>query len=477
LNAVRLYHSSDGGTTFQGPIERAFLGYGLGAENSNTMLSDGTFAAFFAVTKPGRTQGIPDNERQMPPNAALYVVTSTNGGDSLNVPVKIADWRMDRPRSEGAVLGQLGSDLSNGPFKDRMYAVYTENVDDRLQIRLSYSADKGRTWSTPRTMNDEPKPANTGSGGGSGSTATRGPDHILPAVAVNNAGVVLVTWYDRREFPDGSGWRIRAAASLDGGETWMPSVPVSDRPHSLAQAKIDAYVPDGPISAGRGGLPITFSANTDNFLVAAGHTTGLVADASGLFYPIWVDNRTGIAQLWTAPVRVNGTAMKNGRADLAQLEDVSSRVALDFAESHYDGSNGSFTATVCLKNVSRDTVRAPFKGLLTSVNSAVGTAQALGAENGVGGAGAVWNFTSLVPSGVLLPDSTSATTQLRFVVNDRHALTDGRAGGGRGGVFSASVRLLAQAPPLKPDTTAVEAGGRGGRGGGRGATPASSCKR
>src|ERR1051325_1890961 len=72
--AVRLYTSIDGGTTFQGPIDRVFLGYGLGAENSSTVLTDGTFASFFAVTRPTRSQGIPDNERQMPPNAALYVV-------------------------------------------------------------------------------------------------------------------------------------------------------------------------------------------------------------------------------------------------------------------------------------------------------------------------------------------------------------------------------------------------------------------
>jgi hypothetical protein len=33
------------------------------------------------------------------------------------------------------------------------------------------------------------------------------------------AGVVVVAWYDRRESSDNMGWRIRAAASLDGGVT------------------------------------------------------------------------------------------------------------------------------------------------------------------------------------------------------------------------------------------------------------------
>jgi hypothetical protein len=444
LAGVRLYYSTDGGSTFYGPIERHFVGFGLGAENSNTVLTDGTFAAFFGVTKPGRTQGVPESERQMPPNAALYVVTSTNGGDSLNMPVKVADWREDRPRSEGAVLGQLTSDHSRGPFRDRMYAVYTENVDDHLQIRLSWSGDKGKTWSTPRTMNDDP-PQKTG-----------GPDHILPAVAVNKDGIVLVAWYDRREFLDGSGWRVRATASLDGGETWLPSVPVSEKPHSLAtNIPVDAYGPFGAQRAPRPGAPITFGVNPDGFLVAAGHTTGLVADAGGTFYPIWVDNRTGTSQLWTAPVKVNGTVIKNGVADIADLDDVSSSVALYFAQSRYDGSTGMFTATVCLKNMSKDTVRAPFKARLVNLDSRIGSPKVIGAENGVTGAGAVWNFTSLVPSGMLLPDSASTTTQLRFSVADRRPFMDGRTNSRS--VLSASVRVLAHGPPPKAADSTTKA--------------------
>ncbi|HEX4682885.1 MAG TPA: sialidase family protein [Gemmatimonadaceae bacterium] len=440
LAGVRMYYSTDGGTTFYGPIERHFVGYGLGAEHSNTVLTDGTFAAFFGVTKPGRTQNVLESEKYMPPNAALYVVTSTNGGDSLNMPVKVADWREDRARSEGAVLGQLTSDNSNGPFRDRMYAVYTENVDDHLQIRLSYSADKGKTWSASRIMNDDPN-----------SKASGGPDHILPAVAVNKDGVVLVTWHDRREFPDGAGWRIRATASLDGGDTWLPSVPVSEKAHSIASNAVDAYGPFGGQRAARAGAPITFGVNPDGFLVAAGHTTGLVADAGGTFYPVWVDNRTGTSQLWTAPVKVNGTAVKNGVVAIADLDDVSNLVGLYFANSKYDGATGMFTATVCLKNMSKDTVRGPFEARLVNLESHIGTPRVQGADNGATAAGALWNFTSLVPSGTLLPDSVSGTTQIRFSIADRRAFTDGRSTSRS--VLSASVRVLAHAPPKADSAT------------------------
>jgi hypothetical protein len=324
-----------------------------------------------------------------------------------------------------------------------MYVVYTENVDDHLQIRLSYSPDKGKTWSTPRIMNDDPNPRPSG-----------GPDHILPAVAVNNNGVVLVTWHDRREFVDGTGWRIRATASLDGGDTWLPSVPVSEKPHSIASRAVDAYGPFGAQRATRAGAPITFAVNPDGFLVAAGHTTGLVADASGTFYPVWVDNRTGTSQLWSAPVRVNGTAVKNGIVAIADLDDVSNRVAIYFANSKYDGASGMFTATVCLKNVSKDTIRGPFEARLVNLESHIGTPRVEGADNGVAMAGALWNFTSLVPTGTLLPDSVSGNTQLRFSIADRRSFTDGRIASRS--VLNASVRVLAHAPP-RPDSTAERA--------------------
>src|SRR5207248_1712158 len=81
----------------------------------------------------------------------------------------------------------------------------------------SYSADKGKTWSRPVIVNDDRSPEEMG----------KGPDHILPSLAVNNAGVVLVTWYDRRDAQDNLGWRLRAAASLDGGEPFPASAPVA----------------------------------------------------------------------------------------------------------------------------------------------------------------------------------------------------------------------------------------------------------
>ena len=40
-----------------------------------------------------------------------------------------------------------------------------------------------------------------------------------------------------------------------------------------------------------------------------GDTAGLAADALGIFHAAWVDNRTGVPQLWTATVSVRSTGM------------------------------------------------------------------------------------------------------------------------------------------------------------------------
>jgi hypothetical protein len=114
---------------------------------------------------------------------------------------------------------------------------------------------------------------------------------FIPSIAVNRFGIVAAGWYDRRGLPkprrvqiDGDnvtagafetvadGWNYRVRISLDGGDTWMPSVQVNE-------------------SSGVGD-------------VSVGHTAGIAADAAGVFHAAWVDNRNGRNQLWTSKLEV-----------------------------------------------------------------------------------------------------------------------------------------------------------------------------
>jgi hypothetical protein len=104
----------------------------------------------------------------------------------------------------------------------------------------------------------------------------------MPALAVNKEGIVAVTWYDRRGLPTkpgstppfhAAGCNVRLRVSLDGGQSWQPSVRVNEQ-------AIQSTIWD------------------------LRDTAGLAADAAGTFHPVWIDDRTGTRQVWTAVVRV-----------------------------------------------------------------------------------------------------------------------------------------------------------------------------
>jgi hypothetical protein len=102
----------------------------------------------------------------------------------------------------------------------------------------------------------------------------------MATISVNRDGVVGVMWYDRRDYPDNSGYVPRFAASLDGGVTFTSSVLLSTAPNALAAQK------------------------GADFLANGGDTAGLVAAADGRFHALWIDNRTGVQQVWTTPISV-----------------------------------------------------------------------------------------------------------------------------------------------------------------------------
>lgn len=412
--SIKLFRSIDGGKTFLGPVVAKYPeGTEVAGVGTGGVLSDGTFFVSFGLTKMGRRQNLEEDNAEGP-NGEMYVISSKDGGETFSKAVKISDWTLDRQRSEGGILGQLAVDPGSEAFKDRLYAVFPAIVDDRIQVQLSYSADKGKKWSKPVIVNDDRSPAEGGNG----------PDHLLPSVAVNADGVVLVTWYDRREASDNLGWKLRTAASLDGGETFSASVPVTDA--------ANAYSESTPWSVRAGAMAndetslVTLGVYVDPFFVSGGHTSGLAVDSDGTFHPTWTDNRTGIAQLWSAPVTVGGTVVKHGAADLAELEDISMSVTLKLGDTSFDRVTGALSVTAQLKNTSKDRVEGPVKVRVITIESALGVPKITNAENGEYGTGAVWDFSSHLPEGTLASMQLSTTKKLTFQVNDVRQLLPGK---------------------------------------------------
>lgn len=270
VGTAYLITSADGGRTFRYP-KVPYPSKWNAIPTQPLVLSDGSILLTFRGSRGGRFTWQPE-----------YMPTfrSTDGGQRLTAGAYVGNWKHPRltPSISTTMLAaffpQTAADPRSSDFKDNSYIVWEQGFDNRRRmdwILFSRSADHGKTWSAPVNLSEQ--------------TAEQDPskDYLayIPCIAVNKAGVVAVTWYDRRGLPqagaDGSarGWNLRMRVSLDGGKTWPPSVQVTSE-------------------ASRGQL-------------TGWHTAGLCADAAGDFHPAWIDDRTGVPQLWTASVTVEDT--------------------------------------------------------------------------------------------------------------------------------------------------------------------------
>jgi hypothetical protein len=278
-----VFQSSDSGRSFSGPgTRRGFGGVQAAVMGNAVVASDGALIGVYAEAQP-------------PPGTTIQSIWSIDGGATLAGSAKIDDYLAGGER-KGALLGNanaepaLAIDATSGRFKDRLYVVWPDRRSGHSQILFAFSEDKGRSWSAARRINDN-VPSDT-------------TDQFMPEVAVNRNGVVGAMWYDRREHPDNLGWDARFAASLDGGASFTPSVRVSQAGASFPPGTSREKRPSTPARDDQERLKAQIDAGRDSFMFMGGDTAGLAADASGIFHAAWVDNRTGVPQLWTATVSV-----------------------------------------------------------------------------------------------------------------------------------------------------------------------------
>jgi hypothetical protein len=200
------------------------------------------------------------------PRRHAWVVRSTDGGVTFEEPRLVNEACGQPPNFQ---LSSLAVDRSPGPFRDRLYFACRQAGGG--PVLVTSSRDGGITWGAPVTA---------------GLSAVDPTARRVMTLAVNPTGIVGVLIIERLA-RDGDGClQTLFAASLDGGETFLPAQTISTSAcrnssnEEMAKQRFPTY----------------------------GDYHGLVATPDGRFRAMWPEMRGGISVLLTVAIEVEGSA-------------------------------------------------------------------------------------------------------------------------------------------------------------------------
>jgi photosystem II stability/assembly factor-like uncharacterized protein len=339
-------------------------------------------------------------DKQIEMSRYLRVAVSGDGGSTYSVSPAIvtsswvfsgaSGYKLDKIQGNGFAA----VDYSDAQYRGRTYVVWVESGGDRHDIRVVHSADNGKTWSKPVIVND-----------------TIGPiEDANPTIAVNNRGVVGVTWNDRRNHKDDC-YDLYFSASLDGGETFLPSVTTGRKPtcplapgNWKPSAKISPYpkTEEGVSVEGQGLNVLMISTR----FPGGGDTQGLDSDSEGVFHAAWIDGSSGVMQLAGTSFTVAGVVHEPERSG----QDVSTQVKLVAKDCAFDWKTNGFSCRMHLENKSPLAVTGPFAVELQAVRVNLTDFRVENADNHKPADGARWAFQS----SELAPNTSSEERPFRW---------------------------------------------------------------
>jgi len=208
-------------------------------------------------------------------------------------------------RDFNARFAQVGVDRSDGPFRGRVYAAYTNGAPGDFDVFVKRSENDGVSWTGQIRLNDNENFAET--------------ESFWPSLEVGPEGRITVGWYDRRNMSGGNSLTdFYVTQSVDGGITWGPNRRVSDMSVNWCGVPadvspnfgdyVDIYTDDRSVfctwSDGREGNPDVIFARVDDVhtLTAsgdAGSPEPIAGDGTAWFIP-------NEAEVTVAPVPADG---------------------------------------------------------------------------------------------------------------------------------------------------------------------------